>query len=137
MVTFLVSFFVARAWSLFISNAIYIDGYHIHHFYFGMMALTAGGLASLLGRGKRALQIASVLMGVGMGLFADEIGLLLNCTTTSRLCAYAFPDTFDIIGIITVMFVLLLISVGFFESYNSRKKLLKKIEGSELISVDK
>ena len=85
LVSFLVFFGIARAWSLYVSNAIYFRGYHIHHFYFGMMVLTAGGLLALLTDRYRYRRVAAVLMGWGVGWFADEIGLLLNCTTNNRV----------------------------------------------------
>src|ERR1051326_208985 len=113
LISFLLSFSVARMWSLVVGNAIYIGGYHIHHFYFGMMVLTAGGLFALLTERKQYRRVAAGLMGWGMGWFADEIGLLLNCTTNSRQCLYAFPDTMDVISSIALAIILVLVLVDF------------------------
>jgi hypothetical protein len=111
LLSFLVFFTIARGWSLIIGNGIYFRGYHIHHFFFGTLALAAGALMALLSENQKVLRWAAGFVGLGIGLFADEIGLLLNCTTTSRICAYAFPDTSDIIGAITLAILLVLIAV--------------------------
>ncbi|MDD5156374.1 MAG: hypothetical protein PHF11_07855 [Candidatus Omnitrophica bacterium] len=123
LVSFLISFASARAWALVIGNAIYFKGYHIHHFFFGTMALAIGGLMGTLSEDKKALRAASLLMGVGMGLFADEIGLLLNCTTTNKICAYAFPDTTDIIGAIVIFIFLLFVTVDILEKRAEKKRV--------------
>ena len=108
LVFFLVSFFIVRFYSLYIGGSINIKGYHIHHFYFGTVALVLGGILGILSTSRQKLKIASALIGTGIGLFADEIGLLLNCTTDNKICSYYFPDTGDIIMTITVMIVFLI-----------------------------
>ena len=125
LISFLIAFAIARAWSLYIGNSIYLWGYHIHHFYFGMMVLTVGGLLALLTERKKYRQVAAGLMGWGMGWFADEIGLLLNCTTANRTCIYAFPDTMDIVSTIALALVLILVLVDFLERGHVKKEALK------------
>ena len=61
-------------------------------------------------------------VGFGIGLFADEIGLLLNCTTETRLCTYAFPDVSDIIISITTIIMLAIIIIHFVEEYYTRRR---------------
>ncbi|OGN28149.1 MAG: hypothetical protein A3A33_02230 [Candidatus Yanofskybacteria bacterium RIFCSPLOWO2_01_FULL_49_25] len=126
---FLGSFAVARLVSVLTGKSIYFRGYQIHHFYFGMLVLSIGGIIGLLSKNKRPLRFAGALMGVGIGLFADEIGLLLNCTTQSsyRNCVYQFPDYMDIIGTIVLAIILLVALVGFIEV--SRNKRNNKIAG--------
>ena|SRR3989344_1420030 len=121
---FLGSFVVARFISILTGTSLYIRGYQIHHFYFGMLILSIGGFISLLSKRKWPLQVASAFMGVGIGLFADEIGLLLNCTTQklSHVCIYDFPDYLDIVGTIVVVIILLVAFIGFMERLNHRKK---------------
>ena len=110
LIFFLLSFSIARLYSLYIDVYVYIDGYHIHHFYFGTLALAMGGILGILNDSndrKRAL-IASALIGIGIGLFADEIGLLLNSTTGTGFSAYIFPDIGDIILTIACSIVFLI-----------------------------
>ena len=99
LVFFLVSFLGARLYSLYFDVYVYIEGYHIHHFYFGTVALALGGILGILNDSskKKRIFIASALIGIGMGLFTDEIGLLLNSTSGTRMSEYFFPDSGDII----------------------------------------
>jgi len=99
LIFFLISFSISRLYSLHFHYYVYISGYHIHHFYFGALALTLGGILGILSNNdnKRRIFIACVLIGIGMGMFADEIGLLINCTGSSRFSEYFFPDSGDII----------------------------------------
>lgn len=94
------SFGVIHLYSVIVGGSIHIKGYHLHHFYFGTAALALGGIVALLSTRKKFLIFASLLIGIGIGLFADEIGLLLTCTTENLVCTYYFPDTFDIVGTI-------------------------------------
>ena len=99
LIFFLVSFSIARLYSLHIDVYVYIRGYHIHHFYFGALALSLGGILGILNNNDnmKRIFIASALIGIGMGLFTDEIGLLLNSTSGTRMSEYFFPDSGDII----------------------------------------
>ncbi|MDR3559507.1 MAG: hypothetical protein P4L58_03845 [Candidatus Pacebacteria bacterium] len=110
LVSFLAAFAVAHLYALHFTHYVYIKGYHIHHFYFGTVALALGGILGILNDShhKRRIEFASALIGIGMGLFADEIGLLLNCTSQNHLCAYAFPDTGDIIMTIAIIIIFLI-----------------------------
>ena len=122
LLAFLISFAIVHTYSIVVgdSGSIYYHGFHIHHFYFGMLTLSIGGVIALLSDDKKMLRVASLLVGTGIGLFADEIGLLLNCTSANRACTYAFPDTLDIIGCITVVLVLALVAVDYFERRNKK-----------------
>jgi len=111
LIFFLLAFASARVYTMVVGNVIYIKGYHIHHFYFGTVALALGGILGVLNKTKKRLQMASALMGIGIGLFADEIGLLLNCTTNNRFCTYAFPDTGDIILTIALVIIFLILVI--------------------------
>jgi hypothetical protein len=110
LIFFLVSFSIARLYSLNIDLYVYIRGYHIHHFYFGALALSLGGILGILSNNDnmKRIFIASALIGIGMGLFTDELGLLLNCTNGTTLGEYYFPDIGDIILTITCGIVFLI-----------------------------
>jgi hypothetical protein len=110
LMAFLASFAAVRFYSLNFTHYVHIEGFHIHHFYFGTVALVLGGILALItGPGHvRRENFASALIGIGIGLFADEIGLLLNCTTENHLCTYYFPDAGDIITTIAIIIVFLI-----------------------------
>ena len=121
LVTFLVSFSIVRVYSLAVGGSVHIMGYHIHHFYFGMLFLSIGGVLGILSESRKPLQAASALVGVGIGLFADELGLLLNCTTENRTCVYAFPDVIDIVITITLVILLAIILTGVVENITQKR----------------
>jgi hypothetical protein len=110
LIFFLLSFAISRLYSLYFHFYVYIKGYHIHHFYFGTVALALGGILGILNdsNNKKRIFIASALIGIGMGLFADEIGLLLNSTGGTGFSAYSFPDIGDIILTIACVIVFLI-----------------------------
>ena len=52
--------------------------YHIHHYWYGIiMILIATGIV-LIFEGENVLKLSCIIFGVGLGVFADEIGLLLT-----------------------------------------------------------
>ncbi len=56
---------------------IWFQGYHIHHFFFGFLALTYVGWKTVFSRDFSPPRMA-VLYGAGLGIFVDEIGMLLT-----------------------------------------------------------
>ena len=121
LLSFIVSFILAHILTLQIGGEWYIRGYHIHHFYWGMIALSVGAVVGILDSRHRTMQIASVLVGSGIGVFADEIGLLLNCTSPARACQYFFADTYDIVFSIGIAIVLIIVLVEVLLRYQQRK----------------
>jgi hypothetical protein len=113
LVSFLVSFLAIRFFSTrLFGGSIFIGGYQIHHFYFGVLFLAVGGLIGTLSSRQAFLRVASAYIGLGLGLFADEIELLLSCTTEYRRdCAYdlySLSSSYDVMGTIAVILILLL-----------------------------
>lgn len=74
-------------------NEIWINGYHIHHFFFGFLALTLAGWLLLFHKDFSKLY-ASGLYGTGLGIFMDEFGMLLTegdyFATSSYFAAITF-----------------------------------------------
>ncbi len=77
--SFIISFSVARAFtSLYPDVVIVSGGIHIHHFWFGLALLAVGGWIGISYTQKEIDMIAAIMYGVGGGLVADEVGLLLT-----------------------------------------------------------
>ncbi len=53
-------------------------GIHFHHFWFGILLLAIGGWLGINYNRKEVDMVAAIVYGVGGGLIADEIGLLLT-----------------------------------------------------------
>jgi len=66
-------------WTTFhIGRNIVLFGYHIHHFYFGVLLIALVGWLAITGTGRTSKERLAIIYGVGLGLFMDEIGLLLT-----------------------------------------------------------
>ncbi len=61
-----------------VGRNIILFGYHIHHFYIGIFLICLAGWLSLTGSRRFTLKFKAVMYGAGLGLFFDEIGLLLT-----------------------------------------------------------
>lgn len=57
---------------------IILFGYHIHHFYIGIFLICVAGWISIVGASLLTRKQTAALYGIGLGLFMDEIGLLLT-----------------------------------------------------------
>ncbi|TKJ45192.1 hypothetical protein CEE35_05100 [Candidatus Aerophobetes bacterium Ae_b3b] len=114
--------FIAFATSVLVSRAVvldvekgkaifgylYIKGYHIHHFYFGILFLILSNWLALI-RYKRLYRrvfkrITSVIFGGGLGLVVDEFGLLLTMEFGLKGNYWA-PQSYYAIGVTTFLFL--------------------------------
>lgn len=106
-VAFLTSFGMARAIVyLFPSLNLIIGRYHIHHFYYGIALLIASNWITLVSNREGPKLFAATLFGLGLGVVADEVGLLLTCTSPLALqCNYYARITLDFFTIIAAFFL--------------------------------
>jgi len=99
--SFMISFAIARVFTYFYPGAVLISGeIHFHHFWFGLLLLAVGGWLGINYNRKEVDMVAAIIYGVGGGLIADEIGLLLTfgdyysgLTWTFLLLLLAFVTT--------------------------------------------
>jgi hypothetical protein len=61
-----------------IGRNIILFGYHLHHFYFGVLLIGLAGWAAIVDLAWLSRRQLALVYGVGLGLFMDEIGLLLT-----------------------------------------------------------
>ena len=106
-IAFLISFALARAVAYMLPSVNLIIGrYHIHHFYYGMILMISSNWIALVSNKPRLRLFAAALFGVGLGVFADEVGLLLTCTSPLMLqCNYYARVTLDFFIIIVGVFL--------------------------------
>jgi len=91
---------------------LYIKGYHIHHFYYGILLLIFSNWLTLI-RYKRLYKrifkvVASIMFGGGLGLVTDEFGLLLTMEFGIKGNYWA-PQSYYAIGIVSVVFLISLL----------------------------
>jgi len=79
LVSFLASFMVARIFTTLSPNTVLIsEGYHIHHYWYGLIILAIGGWLGISYENERINRVAAILFGAGGGIIGDEVGLLLT-----------------------------------------------------------
>lgn len=106
LISFILSFAIARAFTYFHPDIVLISGgIHIHHFWFGLLLLALGGWLGINYNQKEMDMLAAIVYGVGGGLIADELGLLLTfgdyysgLTWTFLLLFLAFIATMALLG---------------------------------------
>ena len=79
LVSFILSFIVARSFTYLYPDVVLVGGgLHIHHFWFGLILLAIGGWLGISYTQKEIDKLAAIIYGVGGGLIADDLGLLLT-----------------------------------------------------------
>lgn len=77
-----------------------IDGYHIHHYIYGIIILTfTAGFVILMRPNGRLLTIAACLYGVGTALIYDEFALLIYLLADS----YTWRLSWDMVTIVVTI----------------------------------
>ncbi len=83
-ISFLVSFLIARIYVYLLvpgwagADIFPFDEYIIHHFYYGIALVIIAGWIALVHKDRNLERAAAVVYGLGLGIFFDEIGLLLT-----------------------------------------------------------
>ncbi len=105
----ILSFSVARLTVIFFEGvALVVRQYHIHHFYYGIALISIAAWIGLVSDRETLKNWASIFFGVGLGLIADEIGLLLTCNTEGLNCNYYARGSYDtavLIGLFLLAFI--------------------------------
>lgn len=102
LISFVASFMIARAFTTISPDVVLVgNGFHIHHFWYGIIMLAIGGWLGISYNDERIDRLAAVVYGAGGGLIGDEVGLLLTfgnywtgITYTIIVVFLAFVSTF-------------------------------------------
>lgn len=78
LISFVASFVIARVFTTISGVVLRGAGFHIHHFWYGIILLAVGGWLGISYDDERIVRLAAVLYGAGGGLIGDEVGLLLT-----------------------------------------------------------
>lgn len=78
LISFVASFVIARVFTTISGVVLRGAGFHIHHFWYGIILLAVGGWLGISSDDERIVRLAAVLYGAGGGLIGDEVGLLLT-----------------------------------------------------------
>ncbi|MEZ4156753.1 MAG: hypothetical protein R3B52_02155 [Candidatus Paceibacterota bacterium] len=108
LAAFIVTFVLAHVYSLLVPWYVFIAGYHIHHFYHGMVLLAISAIVGIVTINDKVRHFFSYVVGIGIGLIIDELGLLLSCTgeRIDISCRYFFPSRFDAVAIVSAILLI-------------------------------
>ncbi len=118
-IAFIISVAVSRLIALDIEKGraifgyLYIKGYHIHHFYYGILLLIVSNWMSLIRHRKLHRRlfkgINSIMFGGGLGLVVDEFGLLLTMEFGLKGNYWAPQSYYAIVTVVSVFVLFLLL----------------------------
>lgn len=83
-ISFLASFIASRAYVYFLTpgftgrDIFPFEQYMIHHFYYGLALIIIAGWISIVHKDRSLDRLSALFYGLGLGIFFDEIGLLLT-----------------------------------------------------------
>jgi hypothetical protein len=77
LAAFIMAFAIARVFTTLYPEVVIVHGgFHLHHFWLGIVLMIAGSWTLFAYNDERMRGIAATLIGAGGGLVGDEIGLL-------------------------------------------------------------
>ncbi len=102
---FMLSFFGSRAFAVLNPTVTVVSsGIHFHHFWYGLAMVTATGWLGIAYSSQRLLRTYALVFGLGAGLIADEVGLLLTFGNyQSELTSDFFVGVVGFIILATIM----------------------------------
>lgn len=137
-ISFIIAFALARGTVVFGPEwmRLIVKEYHIHHFYYGFILIAISNWIALTTDRVHMFRFAAVLFGAGLGLFMDEFGLLLTCTTAGFECDYYSRQSYDAVMYLSALFFAIIYSkpvVGFLKGVFKRiwRVLVGLVHGGE------
>jgi hypothetical protein len=104
LVSFIISFIVARTFTSLYPSAVFISNdVHVHHFWYGLALLAIGGWLGISYENQRVNRLAATLFGAGGGLIGDEVGLLLTLEDYWTNITYTFLITVVALAAILIL----------------------------------
>jgi len=102
---FMLSFFGSRTFAVLNPTVTVVSsGIHFHHFWYGLAMVTATGWLGIAYSSQRLLRTYALVFGLGAGLIADEVGLLLTFGDyQSELTSDFFVGTVGFIILATIL----------------------------------
>ncbi len=107
---FIISFLIARSFVVLLNADInptfqlWMKGYRIHHFFFGIGLLVIGGWLGHIYHGNILSLLSAGIYGIGLGLIADEFGLMLTFGDYWADQSYTFFVAISLFLLVTLLF---------------------------------
>lgn len=122
-ISFLISFVIARIYVILLGDiatgrdVFPFERYMIHHLYYGIALLIISGWMAIIYKDRDIHKISAVLYGAGLGIFFDEIGLMLT-----HFEDYWDPITYTVVILISLIFLNIIFFKSFWKSFSEESK---------------
>lgn len=90
----------------YIGRNVILFGYRIHHFYFGIALICYAAWVAIVHTETMDRRFAAILFGAGLGLFMDQIGMLLTGSYYSSITIW-----------ISMLLAVILLNLAFFPGF--------------------
>jgi FtsH-binding integral membrane protein len=108
LISFIVTFLVARIFSSLYPETVWeISGFHIHHFWYGLIMLAIGGWLGISVENERINRIAAILFGAGGGLIGDQVGLLLTLNAHAYWADFTYTLVITFLAFVSILIFLI------------------------------
>ena len=105
--SFALSFAVARIFTILSPHSIFeTSGFHVHHFWYGILMIAVGGWLGISYNEPRILRIAAIIFGAGGGLIGDEVGVLLTFEAENYWAGMSYTFATLILAIASMLVLL-------------------------------
>jgi len=98
----------------------------MHHFFWGLILIIVSNWIALVGS-EELHNLSAMILGVGVGMVTDEVGLLMTCGTFDVPCDYwAKPTMYVFISICAILLMIIYSKPATVKLNRLGKKLFKK-----------
>jgi hypothetical protein len=106
LLSFASSFAVVRTFTILNPGTVLItSGYHVHHFWLGIILLGVGGWIGMSYNERHIDQFAAVIFGAGSGLIADEVGILVTFQSENYWAGLSYTFVTILFIVASVLFL--------------------------------
>ena len=102
--------------NFYIGTNVILFGYHIHHLTFGIILIALAGWFSIVGSSHFTRRDLALMYGIGLGLFMDEVGMLLSWGS------YWSTTTYILSVLLAGIFLIIVFFPGFWKEFKGKLK---------------
>lgn len=107
LVSFASSFALARTFTILNPRTVFeTSGFHIHHFWYGIVMLAVGGWLGISYNEPRIDRIAAIIFGAGGGLIGDEVGILVTFQSESYWAGISYTLIIIVLAFASILVLL-------------------------------
>jgi len=104
LISFACSFAVVRLFTIAYPDVSFHPfGFHIHHFWYGILMLAIGGWLGISYNDPRIDRIAAIVFGAGGGLIGDEVGILVTLRSDNYWAGISYTSIIIVLAVASIL----------------------------------